>query len=73
MIRTAVTSSNIKSVGYDAASETLEIEFGNGSVHQYEGVPQDEYEKLMASESVGKYFSASIRSKYKSTKVGSEE
>lgn len=35
MERTSVTSSNINSIGYDADSQTLEIEFNNGAVYEY--------------------------------------
>ena len=37
--RKAVRSTNIASVGYDAGTKTLEIEFRSGGVYQYAGVP----------------------------------
>ena len=40
MQRDYVSSSNIVSVGYDPASETLEIEFQSGAVYQYYNVNQ---------------------------------
>lgn len=39
MLRDPVSSSNIASIGYDPGSETLEIEFTNGSIYQYFNVP----------------------------------
>ena len=39
MIRDLVASSNIASIGYDPDSETLEIEFTNGSIYQYFNIP----------------------------------
>ena len=39
MIRDPVSSSNIASIGYDSDSETLEIEFTNGSIYQYFNLP----------------------------------
>lgn len=38
MIRQPVSSSNIRSIGYDSKSNTLEIEFHSGGVYQYFGV-----------------------------------
>lgn len=39
MQRTPVDSSTMAAVGYDADSETLEIEFVNGHLYQYFDVP----------------------------------
>jgi hypothetical protein len=64
MNRTPVTSSNLASVGYDPAQQTLEIEFQTGSVYQYYDVPQEIYDALMAAESHGQYFTSQIRSNY---------
>lgn len=61
MERVAVTSSAIRSVGYDAGSKTLEIEFASGDVYQYSGVPVEAHAGLMAAESKGTYFATSIR------------
>ena len=68
MDRTYVTSSLIQSIGYDANSQTLEIEFVKGGVYQYSGVSEDEYAGLMGSESHGKHFLANIRDKYPFTR-----
>lgn len=67
MTRYPVKSSNIRAVGYEAG--TLEIEFTNGSVHAYSGVPQEVYSAMVGAESVGKYFSANVRGKFESVKV----
>ena len=40
MEREPVVSSNLVSVGYDPASETLEVEFIKTGVYQYLNVPQ---------------------------------
>ncbi|GAB2517081.1 KTSC domain-containing protein [Paramicrobacterium agarici] len=65
MNRDPVQSSNISSVGYDDASQTLEIEFNKGGIYQYFDVPIAEYNELMRAESVGTYFSANIRTSYR--------
>ncbi len=65
MQREPVTSSNLRSVGYDPASQTLEVEFlKSGAVYQYSGVPEDIYRELMAAESHGRYFFYHIRNAY---------
>jgi hypothetical protein len=42
MIRQPVGSSNLRSVGYDPATRTLEIAFNIGAICQYDGVPAPE-------------------------------
>ena len=64
MHRTPVVSSNLRSVGYDPSSKTLEIEFNSGGVYQYHNVPQTIYEQLMMASSHGKFFHALIRNVY---------
>ncbi len=62
--RHLVVSSNIKSIGYDPNSKTLEVEFHNGSIYQYEDVLESAYTELMNSGSYGRTFSSQIRDKY---------
>lgn len=61
MKRTSVSSSNIASIGYDAARRILEIEFLNGSVYQYSNVPESLYNGLMNASSHGSYFDSYIK------------
>lgn len=69
MERIPVSSSNISSIGYDADSQTLEIEFNNGGVYQYSGVSQDVYDEMMSADSKGKYFHANIKNTYPFSKL----
>ncbi len=64
MERTPVTSSNISSIGYDADSQVLEIEFNSGAVYEYSGVPAGEHAGLMNADSKGTYFNANIKNRY---------
>jgi len=61
MERKAVTSSAIASIGYDESSCTLEIEFRTGAVYQYENVPANVYQGLVAALSKGLYFDQHVR------------
>jgi hypothetical protein len=53
MNRRPASSSDIRSVGYDLASTTLEIDFHSGGVYQYSGVPETVYQGLMRATSKG--------------------
>jgi len=54
-------STQIKEVGYDESTQTLEVKFRNRSVYQYDGVPSATHEALMAAPSMGGYFYQNIR------------
>lgn len=61
MERGPVQSSNLASLGYDETTAILEVEFTNGNIYQYSGVPLDVYEGLMASTSKGRYLNENIK------------
>lgn len=61
MQRTIVISSNLASVGYDAESSMLEVQFKNGSVYRYIGIPVSVYEGLMAASSKGSYLDSHVK------------
>ena len=69
MNRQSVTSSNIASIGYDADSQTLEIEFLNGGIYQYFDLPQYVYQELMNASSHGQYLAQNIKGVYRYSKV----
>ncbi len=64
MQRQSVSSSNLASIGYDPNAQVLEIEFLNGSLYHYFGVPQGLYDQLMAAGSHGSFFSQNIRNNF---------
>lgn len=64
MEREPVSSSNVAAVGYDPDSETLEVEFKKSGIYQYFNVPAFMFERLVAADSVGKFFNAEIRDAY---------
>ena len=69
MERQSVSSSNIASIGYDANSQTLEVEFKSGRIYQYYNVPLSEYNGLMNASSHGKYLNQYIKPFYSFTKI----
>jgi hypothetical protein len=69
MNRVRVVSSNIRSVGYEADIEILEVEFTSGSIYQYFDVPESEYEGLMNTSSKGRYLNQNIKDCYRYVQV----
>ena len=70
MERVSVSSSDIRSIGYDPSEHILEIAFLSGGVYQYEGVPEYVYKELMNASSHGKYFAAHIKNVFPTHKIG---
>lgn len=69
MNREPVSSSNVESVGYDEDSQTLEIEFKNGTLYQYFDVPQNIFNSLVGADSVGIYLAENIKGSYRYSRV----
>jgi len=61
MFRLKVASSNLVSIGYDAKTKTLEVEFNGGAVYQYFNVPSNVYGGLLTAPSVGKFFRVHVQ------------
>jgi len=61
MDRVRVSSTNVASIGYEVETETLEVEFRNGSVYQYSRVPQRHWDGLMNAPSKGTYLNRQIK------------
>ena len=69
MDREYVTSTNVRSIGYDRASLTLEVEFQNSFIYQYYNVPVHVYEALMAAGSKGQFINSQIKNMYPFSRV----
>jgi hypothetical protein len=61
MHRTRLRSTDRLAAGYDGVRHLLEIEFEDGRVYQYEGVPMDVYHDLLASDAPGRYLDARVK------------
>jgi len=61
MERVLVTSGMLASVGYDEQSATLEVDFVDGGVYRYFGVPSHVHAELMTASSHGTYFNANVK------------
>lgn len=70
MERRLVSSSNVSAIGYDEPSQTLEVEFQNGSIYQYYNVPGHIFEELLAAPSKGQFLNYQIKHSFPYTRVG---
>jgi hypothetical protein len=71
--RVSLPSTVIPTAGYDADRRILEIEFRNGAVYQYSGVPNYVYQDLKNAEDPARYFNQYIRKagyRYRQVAVG---
>ena len=62
-------SRHLNGARYDPLSQTLHIQFVNGAIHAYQGVPQTIADSLFQISSPGSYFHAKIRDRYPEVKV----
>ena len=69
MERKRVNASNIRSVGYDAGKQMLEVEFTSGSIVQYSGVSPEVHRRFVNSPSPGSFFQDQIDEHFSSRKV----
>ena len=69
MERIYVMSSDIKSIGFEEASGTLEIEFLDGSILQYHNVPKIAHLALMTARAKALHFRSYIQGKFPETKI----
>ena len=69
MERYNVASSNVKAIGYDEHTQTLEVEFLDGRVYQYYGVPEHTHSQFMGASSKGQFFHIYIKNRYPYSRV----
>jgi len=59
-----VHSTCIARVGYEADAALLDLEFRDGALYRYFGVPAEVYEGLLSAPSKGLYFNHQIRGSF---------
>ena len=67
---TRLDSSMLYAIGYNLASETLEIIFNNGGIYRYFHVPATIYQELLNSEFPGRFLWTKIINLYPYERVG---
>lgn len=65
----ALTSSTMRSVGYDKQTMTMEVVFVNETVYQYFDVPEQVFEGLLVAPSAGAYLNSNIRNVYRYSRL----
>ena len=69
MERKRVSSSKIKSVGYDEKTRTLEVEMSTGQVFQYGGVYPEVHRRFLAAPNPSAFFDDKIAEEYSAKRV----
>ncbi|HZR03426.1 MAG TPA: KTSC domain-containing protein [Burkholderiales bacterium] len=64
MERKKVSSSQIRSIGYDSGARLLEVEMSDGTIWQYSGVPTEVHRRLMAAPTIASYYRDNIEEEY---------
>ena len=64
MDRKKVSSSSIRSVGYDERNRVLEVEFNDGRISQYSGVSAEIHRRLISAPSIVSYFRDNIEESF---------
>jgi hypothetical protein len=68
-----VNSSMLRRVRYDPKNRFLDVVFRTGEIYRYQGVPPDEYNRLMNAESHGKYMQMHIIDRYEVVRLENQE
>jgi hypothetical protein len=69
MERRNVSSSLIRSVGYDERNRVLEVEFNSGRIDQYPGVSAETHRRLMGAPSIVSYFRDNIEESFTAKRI----
>lgn len=69
MERKRINASTIRSVGYDARQQLLEVEFSGGSIIQYSGVSPEVHRRFMNAPSPGSFFQDQIDENFSSRRI----
>lgn len=63
-------STTIAQHGYDPVKQQMTVQFKNGNVYSYSGVPQKVYDQYQASESQGSFHANNIKGRYMTNLIG---
>jgi hypothetical protein len=69
MERSPLASSSVASVGYDDATQMLEIEFRSGRIYQFVEVPRGVFDWLLRTPNKGSYVARMINGRYRYSDV----
>jgi hypothetical protein len=69
MERKKVSSSHIRSVGYDASGQVLEVELADGAIWQYSKVPSEVHRRFIGAPSMVSYYRDNIEEDYSRRRI----
>ena len=69
MRRFSVSSTSMRSIGYDVKKRILEVEFPSGKIYRYFGVPGLLLLRLLSADSIGRYFNRYVRDRFEYAEV----
>lgn len=69
MDRKKVSSSKIRSVGYDERARVLEVELSDGAIYQYSSVSTEIYRRMMAAPSIVSFYQDRIEEDFSRRRV----
>ena len=69
MERKKVNSSNIRTVGYEVNSQTLEVELSDGTIWEYSRVPSEVHRRFMAAPTMISYYRDNIEEDYSRRRI----
>jgi hypothetical protein len=69
MDRKKVSSSSIRSVGYDERDRVLEVEFNDGRISQYSGVSAEVHRRLISAPSIVSYFRDNVEESFTAKRI----
>jgi hypothetical protein len=67
--RKPVESSHLRAVGYDPGSRKMHIEFHNGAVYEYKGVPEQFHKTLTEADSTGTFFHKNVKPHFDARRI----
>jgi hypothetical protein len=70
--RAPVASRSLASVGYDRATNVLEIEYRSGDVYRYFAVPASTFAAMLAADSIGAFVNQRIKPRHRCLEVYQE-
>jgi hypothetical protein len=69
MDRKKVSTSSIRSVGYDERNRVLEVEFSDGRITQFSGVSAEVHRRLMSAPSIVSYFRDNVEESFAAKRI----
>ncbi len=57
------------SVGFEPSTRRLHIEFKNGAIYEYKGVPEQFHKTLTEADSTGEFFHANLKPHFNGRRI----